>query len=36
MELIIIYLIAFEVGMALVTHEYLPTPLAVWRLIVAE
>ena len=36
MELIIIYLIAFEVGMALVTHEYLPTPLAVWRLIAAE
>ena len=36
MELIIIYLIAFEVGMALVTHEYLPTPLAVWRIIAAE
>ncbi|WFD27040.1 hypothetical protein MNAN1_002034 [Malassezia nana] len=31
MELIIIYLIAFEVGMALVSHEYVPTPLAVWR-----
>lgn len=31
MELIIIYLIAFEVGMALVSHEYIPTPLAVWQ-----
>lgn len=31
MELIIIYLIAFEVGMALVSHEYIPTPLAVWH-----
>ncbi|WFD19287.1 hypothetical protein MCAP1_001512 [Malassezia caprae] len=31
MELIIIYLIAFEVGMALVSHEYVPTPLAVWH-----
>lgn len=31
MELIIIYLIAFEVAMALVSHEYVPTPLAVWH-----
>lgn len=31
MELIIIYLIAFEVGMALVSHEYIPTPLAMWH-----
>jgi len=31
MELIIIYLIAFEVGMALVSHEYVPTPLALWH-----
>ena len=31
MELIIIYLIAFEVAMALVSHEYVPTPLALWH-----
>lgn len=31
MELIIIYLIAFEVGMALVSHEYVPTPIALWQ-----
>lgn len=31
MELIIIYLIAFEVGMALVSHEYVPTPQTFWQ-----
>lgn len=31
MELIIIYLIAFEVAMALVSHEYIPTPLTMWH-----
>ncbi|PKI84715.1 hypothetical protein MVES_001251 [Malassezia vespertilionis] len=36
MELIIIYLIAFEVGMALVSHEYVPTPLALWRAVLGD
>ncbi|WFD30052.1 hypothetical protein MSPP1_001066 [Malassezia sp. CBS 17886] len=31
MELIIIYLIAFEAGMTLVSHEYVPTPVAMWQ-----
>ncbi|WFD41647.1 hypothetical protein MPSI1_000279 [Malassezia psittaci] len=31
MELIIIYLIAFEVVMAMLNHDYIPTPLAIWQ-----
>ncbi|PWN93306.1 hypothetical protein FA10DRAFT_277156 [Acaromyces ingoldii] len=30
MELIIIYLIAFEVCLALISHEYIPSPGSVW------
>lgn len=33
MELIIIYLIAFEVCLALISHEYIPSPERVWDLL---
>lgn len=36
MELIIIYLITFEVCMALVSHEYVPTPLAIYHFLMGN
>lgn len=33
MELIIIYLIAFEVCLALISHEYIPSPERVWNMV---
>ncbi|UZJ57428.1 hypothetical protein CBS101457_006748 [Exobasidium rhododendri] len=33
MELIIIYLIAFEVCIALISHEYVPSPMRLWHLV---
>ena len=33
MELIIIYLIAFEAGLALISHDYVPSPVAIWHAI---
>ncbi|PWN35853.1 uncharacterized protein FA14DRAFT_160839 [Meira miltonrushii] len=33
MELIIIYLIAFEVCLALISHEYIPSPERIWNMV---
>lgn len=36
MELIIIYLIAFEATLAVISHDYVPTPKRIWRLLSGE
>lgn len=36
MELIIIYLIAFEATLAVISHDYVPTPKRIWRLLTGQ
>ena len=36
MELIIIYLIAFEATLAVISHDYVPTPKRIWRLFTGQ
>lgn len=31
LELVIIYLIAFETSVTMMSHEYIPTPIRLWR-----